>query len=204
MNETAYEKGTFGYDLDFLKKYIDPIVLSDSKFKSQVILSKEWQGRIMTSTATGSKGKSFGWINYDLILSGEIQDHINVFGGEDRFWMGPEGGQFSIYFEPGATFDFEHWFVPKEIDTEPFDVIESGSDMATFRKAMQIRNYSGFNFNLVVDRTIHLLDKTNTEKELSLEIPDGVDFVGNAIHLDTGHVCSVTRNYHCHSLQPGR
>jgi hypothetical protein len=24
--------------------------------------------------------------------------HINVFGGEDRFWLGPEGGQFSIFF----------------------------------------------------------------------------------------------------------
>ncbi|MBL7111332.1 MAG: hypothetical protein ISS19_05260 [Bacteroidales bacterium] len=181
MNDTTYEKGTFGYDLNFLKKYIDPIVLSDSKSRSRVILSKEWQGRVMTSTASGSEGKSFGWVNYDLIQSGEIQEHINVFGGEDRFWLGPEGGQFSIYFEPGASFDFEHWFVPKQIDTEPFDLIESGSDFASFQKAMQIQNYSGFNFNFVADRSVFLLDKTKTEKELSLEIPEGLDFVGISV-----------------------
>jgi hypothetical protein len=36
----------------------------------------------------------FGWINRKLIASRKIQPHINVFGGEDRFWIGPEGGQF--------------------------------------------------------------------------------------------------------------
>jgi len=181
MKEKAYEKGTFGYDLDFLKKYIDPIVLTDSDSMSRVILSKEWQGRVMTSTASGPEGKSFGWVNYDLIKTGEIQEHINVFGGEDRFWLGPEGGQFSVYFKPGAGFDFENWFVPAEIDTEPFDVVDSGSDFASFQKAMHIRNYSGFDFNLVVDRSVHLIGKTKTEKELSLEIPDGLNFVGISV-----------------------
>ncbi len=47
----------------------------------------------MTSTAEGLYGLSFGWINRELIASKRFDEHINVFGGEDRFWMGPEGGQ---------------------------------------------------------------------------------------------------------------
>jgi len=46
----------------------------------------ELQGRVMTSTANGNQGKSFGWINYDLIVSGEeINEHFKSYGWEERF-----------------------------------------------------------------------------------------------------------------------
>ena len=66
----------------------------------------------MTSTAGGDAGLSFGWINRELIASGKLLPHMNAFGGEDRFWMGPEGGQFSIFFAKGAKFEFADWFTP--------------------------------------------------------------------------------------------
>ena len=28
---------------------------------------------------------------------GTLQEHIHVFGGEERFWMGPEGGQYALF-----------------------------------------------------------------------------------------------------------
>ena len=90
------EKGTFGYDLDFLEKQGNIIVLSGNDNKAQIIVSPEYQGKVFTSTAEGLEGKSFGWINYDLLESDTILDHMNAFGGEDRLWIGPEGGQFSI------------------------------------------------------------------------------------------------------------
>jgi len=43
---------------------------------------------VLTSTADGLGGASFGWINRELIASGRLQPHMNAFGGEDRFWMG--------------------------------------------------------------------------------------------------------------------
>ncbi|HWI59096.1 MAG TPA: DUF6786 family protein, partial [Bacillota bacterium] len=89
---------TFGDDAAFLKKHTEVIVLSDAKGLAKVALAPAWQGRVMTSTAKGDAGASFGWINRELIASGKLQPHINVFGGEDRFWLGPEGGQFSIFF----------------------------------------------------------------------------------------------------------
>src|SRR5690349_5162675 len=35
--------------------------------KSKVLLSAEYQGRVMTSSANGDDGRSFGWLNYKLI-----------------------------------------------------------------------------------------------------------------------------------------
>ena len=98
---------TFADDLAFLEKHTDVIVLSDKSGDSRLAVVPKMQGRIMTSSANGPLGLSFGWINRDLIASGKIAEHINVFGGEDRFWLGPEGGQFSIFFKKGVAFDLE-------------------------------------------------------------------------------------------------
>src|SRR5262249_25947616 len=111
-------KGTYVYDFVFLKKNTPGLVelVSDSG-NGKVLISGHYQGRVMTSTAAGDSGNSFGWINYDLIASGQIKPHINPVGGEERIWLGPEGGQNSIYFRKGDTFDLAHWWVPGFIDT---------------------------------------------------------------------------------------
>jgi hypothetical protein len=44
------------------------------------------------------------WVNRALIASGKIAQHMNAVGGEDRIWLGPEGGQFSIFFAPGVPY----------------------------------------------------------------------------------------------------
>ena len=100
-------------------------MLSDSKGLAKVAVSPAWQGRVMTSTAGGDAGLSFGWINRELIESRKLQPHMNAFGGEDRFWMGPEGGQFSIFFAKGTKFDLADWQTPAPIDTLPFQVVRS-------------------------------------------------------------------------------
>src|SRR3990170_4371077 len=74
----------FGEDVAFLKKYTEVVVLLDKSGKAKVAIAPAWQGRVMTSTARGDRGQSFGWINRELIASGKLLPHINVFGGEDR------------------------------------------------------------------------------------------------------------------------
>src|SRR5688572_3345568 len=155
---SKFMKGTFGYDLDFLRQYHKDIIVLGDSVGARVIIAPAYQGRVMTSTADGNIGSSFGWINHDLIASGKTTEHMSAFGGEERFWLGPEGGQFSIYFQKGEEFKFENWFVPKEIDTEPFDLISSTKTEASFRKEMHLENYSGNKFDLTVDRTIRFLD----------------------------------------------
>ncbi|MBD0259018.1 MAG: hypothetical protein ICV83_25145, partial [Cytophagales bacterium] len=98
-------RGTFGYDLGFLRKHGPVVVLSSPDTRAQVLVSPAYQGRVMTSTASGPAGNSYGWINYDLIASGKTGPHMNAFGGEDRFWLGPEGGQYGLYFRKGDPFD---------------------------------------------------------------------------------------------------
>lgn len=169
--------GTFGHDLDFLKQYHkDMIVLGDGI--SQVIVVPAYQGRVMTSTAEGDKGQSFGWINHELIASQRPSAHMHAVGGEERFWLGPEGGQFSIYFKKGVEFQFENWYVPKEIDTEPFDLVSSTKNDAVFKKKMHLENYSGHQFDLTVDRTIRFLDRNAINNALGLIIPADIKTVG--------------------------
>jgi hypothetical protein len=51
-------------------------------------------------------GQSFGWINRDFIRAGKTGTQFDNYGGEDRFWLGPEGGQLGLYFAPSAPFTF--------------------------------------------------------------------------------------------------
>ncbi len=175
-NQTA-DQQTFGDDLEFLKKHCDVVVLSDASGAGQVAVIPQMQGRVMTSTAGGLEGASFGWINRDLVASGQFVEHINVFGGEDRFWIGPEGGQFSIFFEKGVPFDLEHWFTPAPIDTEPFELVLKSTQAATFRKTMKLTNYSGTVFDLQVDREVRVIEPNQAAQMLGLTIAPAVKMV---------------------------
>ena len=177
MENKEFKKGTFGYDLTFLKKYIDPVVLQDESGKAMMIVSSEWQGRVITSTASGPEGNSYGWINYNLVESQELEEHMNPFGGEDRIWLGPEGGQFSLYFKEGTPFDFDHWFVPGQIDTEPFVLIKSGKNYAHFEQKMDLVNYSGFRLDLKLSRDIRMLNEKDATNNFGIVLPENVDFV---------------------------
>ena len=174
---SKFMAGTFGYDLNFLRQYHNDLVVLGDSTGAQIIIAPAYQGRVMTSTAEGNKGISFGWINHDLIASGKTTEHINAFGGEERYWLGPEGGQFSIYFKKGVEFKFDNWFVPKEIDTEPFELVSSTKYDAVFKKEMHLENYSGIKFDLTVDRTIRLLDKGSINTILGIAIPENVQAV---------------------------
>ena len=174
--DSEMQKGTFGYDLEFLRKHHKDLVLLE-KGDAQLIVLPAYQGRIMTSTAEGNAGASFGWLNHELISSGKFTEHFSAFGGEERFWLGPEGGQFSIYFKKGVDFKFENWFVPKELDTEAFDLVASDKTSAQFEKQMHLENFSGTSFDLKVNRKISLLDDSAIQALLG-KLPTGVKAVG--------------------------
>lgn len=147
---------SFREDVEFLSKHVEVIVLKSEDGLAQVAVAPAYQGRVMTSTAAGPDGQSFGWINRELIASGKIEPHINVFGGEDRFWMGPEGGQFSIFFPEDAPFDLEHWQTPAFIDTEPYELVSQSRNEAVFTHTATVSNRFGTTFKVKIDRTIRL------------------------------------------------
>jgi hypothetical protein len=168
---------SFGDDLRFLQRHTRVVVLHDPSKMAQVAVVPAWQGRVMTSTGEGLEGPSHGWINRELIASGTLQPHINVFGGEDRFWLGPEGGQFSIFFAKGARFELAVWQTPPPIDTMPFDLVEQSADRAAFAAAFGLTNYNGTRFEVRVRRVVRLLPAANAWKALGAAVPPDVRLV---------------------------
>jgi hypothetical protein len=167
----------FKDDLEFLQKHTDIAVLSDDSGQAQVIVSPELQGRVLTSTASGPEGIGFGWINCEFIASGENNPHFNAFGGEDRFWMGPEGGQFSIFHKPGAPFDLDNWFTPPEVNEVAYDVAKKTDSSILLKSDMKISNYSGFTFDVGLSREIRLLTAAGIAQKLAVDLPADLQIV---------------------------
>lgn len=170
--------GSFGDDVRFVDSFSPLVVLSRQHGEAMVAVSPAMQGRVLTSSANGWNGRSFGWVNRELIASQKLQQHINSFGGEDRVWIGPEGGQFSIFFAPHQPFDLDHWFTPAALDTEPFEVIDQAQTSVKFRKAFNLMNYSGTKFNVQIDREVRLLSDEEISKNLKLSHLSGQKAVG--------------------------
>ncbi|MDN5217488.1 hypothetical protein QQ020_35780 [Fulvivirgaceae bacterium BMA12] len=177
-NETNKSFISYHEDVTFLEKYTDIIQLSDPSGSGKVALSPALQGRVMTSSSSGAPGRSYGWINRGLFESGDTLEHINVFGGEERFWLGPEGGQFSIFFKNGQEFNLETWQTPRLIDLEPFEVKEATTEKVVFTKTASLTNYSGFVFELGIEREIAILSNDEIKGELGLDQLDGIKAVG--------------------------
>jgi hypothetical protein len=173
-----YQKGTYGYDVDFFKKQEIPLVeLKEEGSAAALLLIPDYQGRVMTSTANGNEGASFGWINHALIASGSTSEQFNPYGGEERLWLGPEGGPYSIYFPPGAPQDFSNWKVPALIDTVAFSLVEQSEHHAVFSKEASLTNASGTPLNLRIDRTVRILDREDATKALGTAVGDDLAMV---------------------------
>jgi len=164
----------YGYNVNFLKKYVRVIELK--RGNSSVAVVPEWQGRVMTSTSEGMNGFSFGWVNHELISSRKVLPHINPYGGEERLWLGPEGGQYSIFFRKGDDFIYDKWQTPAFIDTSPFAVTEQSDTSITFSHEVEIENYSGTKFRLQISRKVILVPREQIQKESGIDL-SGINYV---------------------------
>ncbi len=171
----------YGKDVEFLRQHTTVIELKDAD--AAVALTPAFQGRVMTSTATGDNGYSFGWLNYKLIeqgilpeakAAGKLESHIYVFGGEERFWLGPEGGQYGIFFPAGAKFEFATWKTPPALDTQPFELVSSTATKAEFKKNFTVSNHSGTKFEVAVKRGVRLLSKAEIASLLGVPLPENL------------------------------
>jgi hypothetical protein len=176
--KNSIKKGTYGSDVDFFKeKKIKTVELKDGDSKASVLIVPGYQGRVMTSTVGGSDGISFGWINYKFIESARPSSQFNPYGGEERLWLGPEGGPFSIYFKKGTEQVFPNWVVPKELDTEPFDIVAQSPDKVSFRKDFSLNNASGTKLDIGIERSVKLLSAKDTQLALGLSIDQSLSYV---------------------------
>lgn len=169
---------SFGDDLDFLERHTETVVLRDTGGAARLALCPALQGRVATSTTAGAGGPSFGWLNRALLASRQLAPHMNAYGGEDRFWLGPEGGQFGLFFAPGAPQDLAHWYTPAPIDSEPFSLVEQGPNRALLHRSMRVSNASGTVFDLDVEREVQLYTAERTWQEAGGAPRPNVQVVG--------------------------
>ncbi|MCX7818803.1 MAG: hypothetical protein N2652_06320 [Kiritimatiellae bacterium] len=177
---------SYDEELAFLRRHVEVIELTDEAGRARVAVVPAWQGRVATSTSGGGGAPGYGWLNRPVIergirppaeRRGTLEDHIHVFGGEERFWLGPEGGQFSVYFPPGAPFEFEHWRVPPPIDTEPFRLTSRSRDRVRFEHQFVLTNWSGHIRACRVERIIQLLDARAALAVWTPSVPGGLEAV---------------------------
>lgn len=189
-------KGTYGYDEEFLRKCgVGTVELVSADGNSRLLTVPAWQGRVMTSTTGGMRGRSYGWINHKYIKAGELSAQFNPFGGEERFWLGPEGGANSYYFAAGAEQVYENWKVPAVLDTEAYEVESRSGEAVTYVSHAELSNASGNTFRIGMRRVVALEDAAEV---LGFALPEGVKALaystansitnegGNAWTKDTG------------------
>ncbi|MGB7343421.1 MAG: DUF6786 family protein [Pirellulaceae bacterium] len=181
----AAADNNFADDVVFMKAHTPIVLLQDGD--AAVALAPAYQGRVMTSTFDGKAGPSFGWINRPVIENGflsdadrkgKLEEHIYIFGGEERFWLGPEGGQYALFFKPGTNFEFADWGTPPAIDTEAFELVEQTDTSAKFKHTTELINYSGAKFKVGIERTVKLLASKDASQLLGVELGDGLRMVG--------------------------
>jgi len=168
---------TYGQDLNFLSDHQVGIMELKRDEKARLIVAPCYQGRVMTSTAGGLFGTSLGWINRDHIGSGSLNYKFNPFGGEERLWIGPEGGPFSWFFRKGEEQTYSNWNVPSVIDSEAFDVKSQEEDKVSFEKRFTLRNASDRLFDMKVDRMVSLVGIDELQRCMGASLPDELDWI---------------------------
>ena len=159
---------TFPDDLAFLQKH-GPVVVLSGPGGAKVAVSAKYQGRVMTS-AVAPDGRSLGWINRSFIEAGKTGTGFDNYGGEDRFWLGPEGGQYALFFAPGAPNALSHWKTPAGMQEGAWEVKSETADQVVFTRRMAVTNASGAKFDVEVERRVELLSDRAVEDRLDFDL----------------------------------
>jgi len=169
-------ENSFQEDASFLADHFDIHILRDDE-GGRAIVIPDLQGRTMTSASQGEDGQSYGYIKYDT-FGQEHDPQINLFGGEDRIWISPEGGQFSVFFDPEVPMEFAHWRTPKILDSMPYEVVEKSDRQITTKQSTSLKNMSGYVFDVELKRTVELLSKETAAKHMNADV-EGVSLVAH-------------------------
>ncbi|MBL8901551.1 MAG: hypothetical protein JNM84_28245 [Planctomycetes bacterium] len=162
----------YASDIALVRSRVEVIELGSGD-GPRVAIAPAWQGRVLTSAFT-EDDVPLGWLNREFIRSGASRRGMNPYGGEERLWLGPEGGRFGLYFAPGATQDLASWQTPAALDTTPWTLLAHDATSATLEHATQLTNAAGFRFELLLQREVRLLDRSALERALGA-LPEGVE-----------------------------
>ncbi|WEA03730.1 DUF6786 family protein [Mucilaginibacter sp. SJ] len=178
MYKPPVKKGSFEYDEEFLRKRDDSLIVLSDGGLGMVMVSPKYQGKVFTSTAEGSFGKSFGWIKYETFDQKQPDPHMNAFGGEDRLWLGPEGGQFSLFFKPGTKMEFANWHTPAAVDNESWELVSASDKKVSMSKSTHLQNYAGAELSIKLERDVEIMEPKAIQQVLGIDADTSVKAVG--------------------------
>jgi len=173
--QSGAPKISFAADVEFLKHQGDVVLLS-AAHGGRIAVSPQYQARVMTS-AVGPTGNSLGWVNRPQITSGKTGTPFDNYGGEDRFWLGPEGGQYAVFFAPGAPYELPYWQTPPGFQEGTWDITAQSETSVSFERAFGVQNRAGSQFEVAVNRRIELLDTAAVSRALGSAPPEQVKWV---------------------------
>ena len=156
---------SYGETREFLAKHTQLVELTNDD-GARVAVCPEWQGRVMTSTCGGLDGPSFGFVNDEFITAGKPDPHFNNYGAEERLWLSPEGGQFSLWFAAGKPQDLDNWFTPPAFNEGAWKVVSGPNEPLRMAATMKFGNTSGTQFHLDVSRGVRLLGNSDLKQIL--------------------------------------
>lgn len=171
-------QGSFDEDVRYLSSKSKVIVL-ESPEGGRVAVTPEWQGRVMTSAVSGD-ARGLGFVHRAFTDGDKRGTAFDNYGGEDRFWLGPEGSRFSLYFAKGAPLDFDHWQTPHAFNEGAWQVVSSDASHVAMKASLHLENHSGATFDVSVDREVALLDRAAAKKSLGVDVPAGVRMIAFA------------------------
>lgn len=156
---------SYGEVRTFLAQHTELVELTNRE-GARVAICPQWQGRVMTSTCGGLDGPSFGFVNDEFIKEGKPNLHFANYGAEDRMWLSPEGGQFSLWFKPGVEQTLDNWYTPPAFNEGAWKVISRRDEPVRMATTMKLQNASASEFHLDVSREVRLLSTHDLGKLL--------------------------------------
>jgi len=167
---------TFEEDVAFLSQH-GPLKVLSGPTGGRIAVSGQYQARVMTS-AVEAGSRSLGFINRAFIEAGKTGTQFDNYGGEDRFWLGPEGGQFGLYFPAGKPFIFDNWQTPPALQEGPWQALRETPSSISYGHSLTVSNYAQQPFQVSIERTVTLLSPEQASARLGVPLPPSVSWVG--------------------------
>ncbi len=136
----------------------EPVILKPRRGGSQVLVAPTLSGRVMGTAFDGPDGVFGGFVDARAFREG-MRDIWDNWGGEERYWLCPEGGQFGLMFQ-GRANTFENYTVQPGINRQRYEVVECAreANSVTMRAAFEMVNAAGTQFQVESTRRITALE----------------------------------------------
>lgn len=129
-----------------------------------VVAAPSLVGRVLCTGIDGLEGETESYILPDEIRKGHRPSGPggtwNNFGGEERVWLAPEGGRFSLFFPEGEAQTMDTYTVPEPLNSTRFQTVEGSEsrDSVTCMASISLTSVRGTVYEIRMIRRVRLLE----------------------------------------------